>query len=89
MACCPTSAATLMTSTLSRMLQPKKALELDPTLARPHADLAANKMEYDWDFSGGEAEFRKALNSIPATPPPISGSARTSPTSVAGTRVDR
>ncbi len=43
----------------------EKALELDPTLARPHAVLAANK--YDtWDFSGGEAEFRKALELDPS-----------------------
>jgi len=39
----------------------EKALELDPTLARPHAVLASNKIEYNWDFSGGEAEFRRAL----------------------------
>jgi eukaryotic-like serine/threonine-protein kinase len=43
-----------------------KALELDPTLARPHADLGANKMQYSWDFSGGEAEFRKALELDPS-----------------------
>jgi tetratricopeptide (TPR) repeat protein len=40
----------------------RKALELDPTLAHPHALLAAGKDEYDWDFSGGEAEYRKALD---------------------------
>jgi TolB-like protein len=39
----------------------EKALELDPTLAHPHADLGANKMEFDWDFAGGEAEYRKAF----------------------------
>ena len=44
----------------------EKALELDPTLARPHASLAANKMEYGWDFSGGEAEFRKAIELDPS-----------------------
>jgi eukaryotic-like serine/threonine-protein kinase len=44
----------------------EKALELDPTLARPHADLAANKMEYNRDFSGGEAEFRKAFELDPS-----------------------
>jgi eukaryotic-like serine/threonine-protein kinase len=38
-----------------------KALELDSTLARPHADIALAKTQYDWDFSGGEAEFKKAL----------------------------
>ncbi len=39
----------------------EKALELDPTLAHPRAVLASNKMEYNWDFAGGEADFRKAL----------------------------
>jgi TolB-like protein len=38
-----------------------KALQLDPTLARPHAVLGYNKMLYSWDFPGGEAEFRKAF----------------------------
>ena len=44
----------------------KKALELDPTLAHPHAVLGSNKMEYDWDFSGGEAEYRRALELDPS-----------------------
>jgi serine/threonine protein kinase/TolB-like protein len=44
----------------------EKALELDPTLARPHADLGITKMQYDWDFSGGEAEFRKAFELDPS-----------------------
>ena len=39
----------------------EKALELDPTLARPHALLGLAKMGYYWDFAGGEAEFRKAI----------------------------
>ena len=39
----------------------QKALELDPTLARPHADIGLMKMLYYWDFSQGEAEFRKAF----------------------------
>jgi eukaryotic-like serine/threonine-protein kinase len=39
----------------------EKALELDPTLAHPHAVLASNKWEQGWDFVGGEAEYRKAL----------------------------
>jgi TolB-like protein len=43
----------------------RKALELDPTLARPHADLGLNKTQYSWDFPGGEAEFRKALELDP------------------------
>ncbi len=44
----------------------KKALELDPTLAQPHADLGANEMQYNWDFAGGEAEFRKAFEFDPS-----------------------
>jgi TolB-like protein len=44
----------------------EKALELDPTLARPHALLGANKMQFNWDFSGGEAESRKALELDPS-----------------------
>jgi tetratricopeptide (TPR) repeat protein len=43
-----------------------KALELDPTLARPHAGLGYNKMGYYRDFAGGEAEFRKALELDPS-----------------------
>jgi len=44
----------------------KKALELDSTLAHPHADLGANEMQYNWDFAGGEAEFRKAFELDPS-----------------------
>jgi len=43
----------------------RRALELDATLARPHAVLGVNEMEYDWDFSGGEAEFKKAVELDP------------------------
>ncbi len=46
----------------------RRALELDATLARPHAVLGVNEMEYDWDFAGGEAEFKKRSNSIPTMP---------------------
>jgi eukaryotic-like serine/threonine-protein kinase len=43
----------------------RKALELDPTLARPHAVLGGNEMEYEWDFAGGEAEYKKAFKLDP------------------------
>jgi serine/threonine protein kinase len=43
----------------------RKALELDPKLSHPHAVLAGNYMEYDWDFTGGEAEYKKALELDP------------------------
>ena len=43
----------------------RKALELDATLARPHAVLGSNKMGYEWDFAGGEAEFKIAIELDP------------------------
>ena len=43
----------------------RKALELDDSLAHPHAVLGANEMEYDWDFAGGQAEYKKALELDP------------------------
>jgi len=43
----------------------RKALELDASLAHPHAVLGNNNMEYDWDFDGGEAEYRKAFELDP------------------------
>jgi len=43
----------------------RKALELDMSLAHPHAVLGSNEMEYDWDFAGGEAEYRKAFELDP------------------------
>ena len=44
----------------------KKALELDPSLAHPHAVLGGLMMEYNWDFARGEAEFRKAIELDPS-----------------------
>ena len=44
----------------------EKALELDPALARPHAVLGYNKILYDWNFPGGEAEFRRAFELDPS-----------------------
>ena len=38
-----------------------KAIELDPTLSRPHVNLGGMKMAHEWDFASGEAEFKKAL----------------------------
>jgi serine/threonine protein kinase/tetratricopeptide (TPR) repeat protein len=42
----------------------RKALELDPTLGHPHAVLGSIEME-SWDFAGGEAEYKKALELDP------------------------
>jgi serine/threonine protein kinase/tetratricopeptide (TPR) repeat protein len=44
----------------------RKALELDPTLARPHVVLGVTEMEYDFDFAGGEAEYKKAFELDPS-----------------------
>jgi serine/threonine protein kinase len=43
----------------------RKALELDATLAHPHAVLGSNEMEYEWDFAGGEAEYKKSFELNP------------------------
>jgi tetratricopeptide (TPR) repeat protein len=43
----------------------REALRLDTTLAHPHAVLGSNEIEHDWDFAGGEAEFKKALELDP------------------------
>ena len=43
----------------------RKALELDATLAHPHAVLGSNEMEYEWDFVGGEAEYKKSFELDP------------------------
>ena len=42
-----------------------KALELDETLGETHASLGFFKFLYDWDFSGAEDEFKRALNLSP------------------------
>jgi len=44
----------------------RKALQLDPTLAHPHAVLGSNLMEHEWDFAAGEAEYKKALELDPS-----------------------
>ncbi|HTZ98218.1 MAG TPA: protein kinase [Terriglobales bacterium] len=44
----------------------RKALELDPTQARAYANLGSNRWQFDWDFAGGEADFRKAFELDPS-----------------------
>lgn len=44
----------------------ERALELDSTLAEPHATLGFVKMYYDWDWAGAEREFRRALTLNPS-----------------------
>jgi adenylate cyclase len=43
----------------------RRALELDASLAHPHAVLGSNEIEYDWDFAGAEAEYKKAFELDP------------------------
>jgi adenylate cyclase len=43
----------------------RRALELDATLAHPHVVLGNSEMRYDWDFAGGEAEYKKAFELDP------------------------
>jgi len=38
-----------------------KALELDETLGEAHASLGFYRFLYDWDFSGADEEFKRAL----------------------------
>ena len=38
-----------------------KALELDATLAEPHASLGLVKLYFDWDWLGADAEFQRAI----------------------------
>ena len=42
-----------------------KAVELDPLLPEAHASLGFAKIHHDWDWSGGEAEFKQALRFNP------------------------
>jgi serine/threonine-protein kinase len=42
-----------------------RALELDETLAEPHASLAFVKLMFDWDWAGAERECQRALQLNP------------------------
>jgi serine/threonine-protein kinase len=44
----------------------RKALELDSTLAEPHATLGFVKMYYAWDWRAAEQEFRQAIARNPS-----------------------
>ncbi|MBA3715958.1 MAG: winged helix-turn-helix domain-containing protein [Pyrinomonadaceae bacterium] len=42
-----------------------KALEIDATLAEPHAALAETLLFHDWDWDGAEREYRQAIELNP------------------------
>jgi tetratricopeptide (TPR) repeat protein len=46
----------------------RKAVDLDDSLAEAHRALAFAKMYGDWDFSGSEKEFRRAIDLNPKDP---------------------
>jgi serine/threonine-protein kinase len=46
----------------------KRATELDPTLAEPHAVLGLMNTNFEWDFDGAEREFRTAIELNPNYP---------------------
>ena len=39
----------------------KRAVEIDPALAEPHASLGYVKLYYYWDWKGAETEFKRAI----------------------------
>ena len=43
----------------------QRALDLDPTLAEPHATLAYVAMYYDWNWKTAEQEFKRAIELDP------------------------
>lgn len=45
-----------------------KAIELDDALAEAHASMGYVKLNFDWDWSGAEREFRRALELNPSVP---------------------
>jgi TolB-like protein/Tfp pilus assembly protein PilF len=46
----------------------QKAIELDPTLAEPHASLGYLKTFFDWDWNSAEDEFMRAIELNPGYP---------------------
>ena len=65
MAPCPPNGGTPREDYPKSNAAARKALELDSTLAHPHAVLGSNEIGYDWDFAGGESEYRKAFELDP------------------------
>lgn len=43
----------------------RRAMQIDETLAEPHAALAFTRMQYDLDWPGAEAEFRRSIQLNP------------------------
>jgi eukaryotic-like serine/threonine-protein kinase len=43
----------------------KRALEIDETLAQAHIVLASNLLRFDWDWTGAEREYKRAIELDP------------------------
>ena len=46
----------------------EKALELDASLAEPHAVLGMIKASFEWDWAGSESEYKRAIELDPSYP---------------------
>jgi TolB-like protein/tetratricopeptide (TPR) repeat protein len=44
-----------------------KSIELDETLAEPHVSLGFGKHNFDWDWRGAEAEYKRAIELSPSS----------------------
>ena len=53
----------------------EKALELDPNLAEAHARMGWIKRAYDWDWTGADAAYRRALELEPSNADVVWGAA--------------
>ena len=53
----------------------EKALELDPNLAEAHARMGWIKRNYDWDWTGADAAYKRALELEPANADVVRGAA--------------
>jgi TolB-like protein/Flp pilus assembly protein TadD len=53
----------------------EKALELDPKLAEAHTNMGWIKMIYDWDWTGADAAFKRALELEPGNADAVRGAA--------------
>ena len=49
------------------MVEHMRALELDPDLAEAHTALGLVRFYFEWDWSGAEMEFRRALELNPGS----------------------
>jgi serine/threonine protein kinase/Tfp pilus assembly protein PilF len=53
----------------------ENALQLDPSLADAYAQMGYIKQSYDWDWSGADATFKRALQLDPANTDAVRGAA--------------